>query len=364
MGSLGAGALSTVALTNGIVIDPLTFELERALLPEEVPVIINKYLTHEEVGKKMVAKWFSRQPDGSFDLSLIQSRGEYDATEMAAGIASKSAQGGALLKDAGYELIGNTFLVVNRFKFVSNEIPANLVRLGAYMAASRLSSPFDLVARTAADMVYKAASVGYSVYATSYLYKLNWNDSTSNAFYSTLYFDKTNPDLVKKAAFDSTKLFKMEYVGSQEAKGLVMVDLRLKQARPVDVLVKTATIRTIDAVYAKLQKKYDVFMPKTELLSVEPLTAKIGMKEGLVGGEKFEVLEKNVDPTTKITTYVKKGVITVDKSSIWDNRYNAGVNPEVADSSKPVKNDKPVLDRTTFKGGKDFYAGMLIRQIK
>jgi hypothetical protein len=364
VGKLGASGLTTFASQYGIMIDPQTFELDKDLVPEEIPLMINKYLTKEEVGKKMVAKWFNRQNDGSFDMSLIQSRGEYDATEMAASIATKSSKGRDLIKDAGIELIGNTFLVVNKFKFVSNEIPANMARLVAYMAASQLQSPFDVAARKAADVAYKAASVGYSVYATSFLYKLNWSDSVSNIFYSKHYFDKLNLDLAKKADFDSTKLFKMDYIGTSEAKGLVMIDLKLKAKRPIDVLIKTATIRTIDAVYAQLQKQYDVFMPKTELYTTNPITAKIGMKEGLVGNEKFEVLEMNVDPKTNATSYIRKGIITVDKKSIWDNRYNAGINPDKDETDNTASPDKQTIDRTTFNGSKNYYQGMLIKQIK
>lgn len=366
-GNLGAGALTDLAATEGIAIDPLTFELDRTLLPELVPGIINKYLTTNHVAQKMVAKWFNRQADGSFDLSLISQRGEYDATDMAAGISKASVEGKAKLAAAGEELIGNTFLVVNKFKFVSNEIPANLARLTAYMAANRLGNSLLIMgAKKAADIAYKAASVGYSVYATSYLYKLNWNDSVAAVFYNDYYFDKSSPDAKKKEAFDNTDLFKLEFVGSEEAKGLVMIDFKVKakNARPIDVLIKTATIRTVDAVYAKLQREYDVFMPKTSLLTTEPLTAKIGMKEGLEGGEKFEVLEKNVDPQTFKTKYVRKGIITVDKKLLWDNRYNAGMNPEAEDGKESKEDAQTKLECTTFKGSGDFAPGMLIRQIK
>ncbi len=119
-----------------------------------------------------------------------------------------------------------------------------------------------------------------------------------------------------------------------------------------------ATIRNIDNVYSKLQRKYEVFKPKVPLYSGYPITAKIGRKEGLEGGERFEVLEQTVNQKTGRTEYVRKGVITVDKKSIWDNRYNAADSPDSASDDK-----NPPVDRTTFKGGKDYYSGMLIREI-
>ena len=63
----------------------------------------------------------------------------------------------------------------------------------------------------------------------------------------------------------------------------------------------------MNKVYAKLQKEYDVFKPEMPLLtaSKKDCTAKIGMKEGLEGGEKFDVLEKAVDKDG-LTVYNKK----------------------------------------------------------
>ena len=377
VGSMGSGALTTFAANEGIALDPATFDIDRTLLPEEVPVIIQKYLTQNKIANKMVAKWFNRQPDGSFDMNLIFDRGLYNASEKEASIAKKANDGTNLLKYTGIELLGNTFLVVNRFNFIKNEIPANLARLGARILANKLSSPFNMIASKAADIAYNIAKVGYSVQATSYLYKLKWNDSIQAVFDNDLYFDKLSLNPTKKDVFDQSNLFKLEFVGSEKASGLVMIDLKSK-GRTEETIIKTATVRTVDAVYAKLQKSYDVFMPKTALLSGDPITAKIGMKEGLIGGEKFEVFESVQNPETGAIKYVSKGKITVDKKSIWDNRYNAGDevvsdpnNTSVAttetiakDSIVNNKSKTPVIDRTTFKGGKTFYAGMLIKQIK
>jgi hypothetical protein len=83
------------------------------------------------------------------------------------------------------------------------------------------------------------------------------------------------------------------------------------------------------------------------------------MKEGLEGGEKFEVLEANMDPKTGIIEYKKKGTIKVDKNLIWDNRYNAGL-PITDETGAEIKNP---LNGTTFEGGSKFYPGMLIRQV-
>jgi len=97
-----------------------------------------------------------------------------------------------------------------------------------------------------------------------------------------------------------------------------------------------------------------VFKTKTPLLSVNPASAQIGMKEGLEGGERFEVLEVREDPDTGIQSLHRVGVIQVDKNKIWDNRFGA-------DELLGADNQS---GRTYFTGSGNYLPGMLIRQIK
>ncbi|RYU91466.1 hypothetical protein EWM62_05875 [Mucilaginibacter terrigena] len=352
MAAFGANMLSTA--TAGIV------DKDAA----DMPTITNKIVKDKKIANLLVAKWFNRQPDGSFDMKLVGERGSYDATEMQANIAKGSARGTASLSDAGEELIGNTFVVLTKLKFVSNEPIAAAIREVAKLKANSLPAMFQPAALKLLDIAYNKAKEGYSVWTTSYLYRLKWNDSTAAVFYNDLWMEKGNIDAKRKEAFDKTDLFQMEYIGSEKSSSLVTFSL--KQTRTEDQIVELATVRNVEHVFAKLQKTYEVFKPKTPIYSGEPVTAKIGMKEGLEGGEKFEVLEQTIDPKTGLTTYVKKGTVTVDKKKIWDNRFNAGEEVSESDNKDKEKKDKdqPELDRTYFKGGGKFYAGMLLRQIK
>jgi len=349
---------------------------------------IQKYLDQEKIANKMVAKWFNRQEDGSFDMSLIAERGQYDATEMAANIAKGSARGVSSLADAGLELIGNTFIVVSNFKFVSNEPAAAIARDIAKKRSSALIKDAEALkgAHDLADAAYEAAKDGYQVWTNAFLFKLMWNDSIEAYFYNDLWMDKNSVNPAKKEAFDKSNLFKMEFVGREKAKGLVL----FSADRTEQEIVELATVRTIDRVFTRLQREYDVFMPKTPLLTGDPITAKIGMKEGLEGGETFEVLEQTIDPKTGLTKYVVKGKIKVEKKQIWDNRFKAGDGPpepvdpleqaEAVGAARPAEevaapsgvegntaaaaDPGTKIDRTTFKGGKGYYPGMLIKQVK
>ena len=330
---------------------------------KELPLRIQKYLSKEKIASKLVSKWFNRQTDGSFDWNLVADRGVFNASFLETKSAQSSSDGQALLKTAGFELIDNTFVVINKFNFYPNEPVARAIRdFAKAEVVKSVKIPMLLEkANKGLDAVYEKTKEGYSIFATSYLYKLVWNDTISNKFFTDMYMEKGSFDPAKKNAFDNSDLFKLEFVGDESASGLIMFSL--KEKRTEEQIITLSTKRIIDNVYAKLQKKYDVFKTKTPLYTGYPITAKIGLKEGLEGGEKFEVLEQNIDPKTGVSTYKIIGSIKVDKDSIWDNTFNEGEAP-VAEPIVEGKEIKPIIDRTTFDGGKKFYSGLLIKQIK
>ncbi|MDI1315787.1 hypothetical protein [Flavobacterium sp.] len=328
-------------------------EIKTDSVSKELPIRIQKYLDKEKIANKLVAKWFDRKDDGSFDSRLIEDRGVFNASFLETKSALSSSDGEALLKTAGFELIDNTFVVINKFNFVANEPVARAIRDAAREAAKDTPALLAGKVNKGIDAVYEKTKEGYSIWATSYLYKLVWNEATANTFYTDLYMDKNAVNPKKKLAFDNSDLFKLEFVGDESASGLITFSL--SQKRTEDQIIELSTIRIIDNVYAKLQKKYDVFKTKTPLYTGDPITAKIGKKEGLEGGEKFDVLEQIQDPKTGVVTYKSVGTIKVEKDQIWDNNFEDG--EQTADA-------KPTIDRTTFSGGKKFASGMLIKQIK
>lgn len=315
------------------------------------PRIISKYFKEKKIANKLVAKWYNRQDDGSFDMSLIGDRGMYDATQIESSIAKKSARGVNLLRDAGEELISNTFIVVSKLKFIDNEAPAKVILKIALIATSKLSGIAKDIAEAIAYKAYEKAREGYSVWTSVYLYRLKWDKDIATKFYTDLWIDKSSLDSIKKAEFDVSDMFEMEFIGKEKATSLVTGSF--KEQRNGDELIKIATIRNIDRAYVKLQKKYESFKVKSPLYSGYPIIARIGMKEGLKGGEKFEVLELLLDEKTGKTIYKSVGKIKVNKKQIWDNRYTSDSIPSTE------------MKGTVFKGSKKkFYAGMLIRQLK
>ncbi len=319
---------------------------------------IDKYLKDNKVANKIVAKWFSRSTEGTFDMSLIGERGMYDATAQDAATANSTERGAAMLADAGEGLIGSTFVVVNYSKFVENEPIARAIKATAYATVASSGEMAKTLGEKAADVLYNKTKDGYSVWTTAYLYQLQWTDSTSAVFYQFLWNDASAPDPARVEAFDKSDLFELKLLGFQKAKALITG--MGANAENKDMIIKNATLKSVNAVYNKLQKKFEAFRTKTPLVSSDPLGAKIGLKESLEGGEKYEVLEKQIDADGKVK-WKRKGVIKVDKKKIWNNLYSVGEEP-LDENGKPIKADNDVKF-THFKGGKGFYPGMLLRQI-
>lgn len=345
--------------TNAVAAGEELSKKEQKAADKDMSPEINKYFADSKTANKIIAKWFNRKDNGAFDMSLIEERGMYDASAQDISVASSTARGDAMLADAGEELLPNTFVVVNYSKFVSNEPIALAIKNSTYAIAATKPGALKAVAEKAADVLYNKTKDGYSVWTTAYLYQINWNDSTSAVFYQNYWMDDSKIDPAKKEAFDNGDLFKLELLGFQKAS--ILISGLGSNAKDEDMIIKNATLKSIDAVYAKLQRKFEKFRTKTPLTSVEPvLAAKIGLKEGVENGDKYEVLEQTVDELGKVN-YKRKGVITVEKNKIWNNKFAPGEEP-VDEEGNPIKLDYN-LDYTSFKGGKGYYPGMLIRQI-
>ena len=319
---------------------------------EEYQMKLDKYIKDNKLANKMVGTWFNKS-NGKFDMSVIQERGFYNASELEASIAQGQTRGLASLADAGEELIRNTFATFTKIEFIENEPAARLVRdVAKTQAAAQLAGkPAILVEKAykGIDEVYDRTKEGYTLFSKTWLYRLNWNDSISAVFYNELW---SNPD-----AFDKSDLFSLEFVGVQYNQSLVTFSLTEKRTQ--EQLIDMGLVRNIDNAFAELQRENEVFKSKTPVMTADPVTAQIGMKEGLKGGEKFDVLEMTMNPKTGLTEYKKIGSATADKKVIWDNRYTVG------EGTAPVLDEKgnPITS-TKFSGSSKIQPGMLLKQAK
>jgi len=322
--------------------------------------IITTFLTQNDVAKHVVGRWFNRDPEsGVCDMNLISERGLYNASYLDVEMAKMSQRGFGILADAGEQLIGNTFVLVNDIRYNDRSKGARIGGAVAGGILSVLGSLFglgdvgDLISEGVGAMI--SSLKGFGVTVTSYLYRLEWNDEVANTFYTQHYLSEGETDTAKRDAFAQSDIFKLTYVGKQST-----TSGNLTMASGVDfdpvAMIRKVCARAIDESIIALQRAHDEFKIKTPIHSVEPdITAHIGLKEGVTEGNRYEVLEPRYDKDGKVV-FARVGVVQPVKGKIWDNRYMA--TEEGSAGSK--------LSATTFRkvtGGK-FYPGLLLREIK
>ena len=321
---------------------------------------IENYFKEKRIPNQLVGKWFNRDAkSGIMNMGLIKERGLYNATEDDAADASMLQKGFAALERTGLDLIGNTFVVLEYFEFIDNEKVLRPAAEVAYELAKAEAMKIenqmvrDIALKTAKGILEKALekAQGYNVWTHAFLYQLEWNDSIQQVFKNRCWIgdnnkDKLSPEEKQKRMqeFENPELFNLKFVGKSKATILIM---KGNSDRSESDQIKEATIRSVNKVYVKLQKKYDVFKTKTPFFEMtkkgKVCNAKIGMKEGLKGGEKFDVLIPKYSSKGG-TKYSKKGTIKVDKKAIWDNRYYVTRPPEL--------DSEDAIVATSFKGCK------------
>lgn len=322
----------------------------------EMPLKIEKYLKENNTAKKIVGKWYNRKANGDIDFELIKERGNNSASEKDKEMANTVADATEFLYDE--DLIGNTFIVFSKLKFVENEPVARALRDAALEKTTNIKVPIaQQKAIDLANSAYDIAKEGYSVWTTSWLYQLEWNKAMGENFKA--YFTKNNSN--RLAIWDTTTMFKLKLIGSEKSQSLVTFSL--KEKRTEAQIINLAVVRNVDNVFAKLQSSYAVFRPVTPISSVGPITAQIGLKEGLMPGNSFEILETQKDKKTGQYKYVKIGTAKVDKKlTVWDNRYG------LSESEQPVDaQGNPIVmpKYTTFTGGgKEVFPGMHFLRLK
>jgi len=323
-----------------------------------------EYLLNElEMGKWMVAKWFgfggTSIEDATFNTRLIQERGQYNANDVDVALALQTTRGLASLSDAGEELLGHTFVLVNDITYITAEQEAAAAKvamgvIGGLLDAFTGGNSGRQLAQAAGQIA--DSFTGFKVKTHSYLYQLEWNDSVAAIFYQYHYTGVPDPEKINAFLHDHST-YRLKYVAHEYEFDKKSV---LKGQYSRTELVRTICARSMDKNIVALAKQYEDFKVKTPVYGVltnehgkkEGYAAKIGMKEGIDEHSKFQVVQRIMDPETGKTKYKYVATVKPKKGQIWDNRYNAVL--EQADGA--------TLPYTTFvkTAGGEILPGMLL----
>ena len=277
---------------------------------------IDILLRDNAIGRRLVAKWFNQDKAGTFNPNQILEKGYYNvnASDIQTAIYSHKTQEGVIY-DAGEDLIGNTYVLVNDIQY-GDKRRNKEKRMSGTIALSAITI-VGMVAMPVAGILTNDYS-GFNVTVTSYLYRLDWTKEISDGFYNAYY--TATPDAHKKEAFKNQKsLFTVSYIGSQTVHSQ---NSNFKGVNDRESQIRLVCTRAIDKAIAQLQKEHPEFRVRTPLLSTSPITAHIGIREDVTDDSRFEVLEVG-ETSDGRTTYKRVAVIKPKKGKIWDNRYMA-----------------------------------------
>lgn len=352
------------------------------------PKKLIKFTKQNHLANYMVAKWFNpsrEKKDGSFfNMDLIQERGAYNASELEKLRSKETVRGTAILKDAGMDLIPNTYLAFVRLKYMSAQDHYNRTAdrwdnsgVSVTTEDGRSVNPFGIISGLKRKLGEEQA--GYYIDATVYLFKLIWDEDSEDEFIQK-YWEVSDVN-----TFLNEANYSLEFLDSQTSQARIKANTGISTKDKNSLkLIKAATYRAIDNGLARLQKKYPNFAVMTPVIDVEDkaISAFVGLKEGLNKGDKYEIYEKVYNEEKNTYRYKKIETVEVDKNRIWDNRYDLDgnyVGRNDSDTQIVLQKDNghevtidtgegkvkanPDVDRTYFKGNVSKIApGMLIKQ--
>lgn len=315
-------------------------------------------IAKNKVGNQLIRKWFNIKDDGSWDYDLIMERAEYNANQADIAKANATTRGIRAICDDGEELISNTFVTFSKISFYESEPVAAFVRDLAKFIGS-FTGPAAAAAYAAADVAYTATKDGYTAKTTTALYKLEWTEEIKGEFYA-MFKEDGKIDMQKFNDFT----FPMTLVGIDDATSSTFnaqagfaESVGAQAKKPAEDVIQQTIVRNIDKILAKMQRTYEVFAPVSQIISTDPvLLADMGMKEGLEGGESFNLLQPTYNEKTNKVEWKSVGVVKVDKKQIWDNRY------ALTDEAKKAAEESEVKG-TVLSANKKAVPGMVVRQV-
>jgi hypothetical protein len=289
------------------------------VLKEEIDNVSN------EVAHQLVKKWWGISDDGAIDNTLLFELACYSATQNQINNASETTLGAqqTLFNDLADATMSNTYVDFTKVDFYENEPIAAFIKNIMMLVASQTPAPANAGVIMAAEKAYEASKEGYTAFTNTLLYKLEWNDSIANEFYS-IWTDANHIDMVK---FNDMK-FNLVYVGNTKASATCMMKKEDK-GQNAQYMVEKTVAKALNRQFADMQRKFEEFRPMVPVLGIDAkggLIADMGTKEGVKVGDKFNLLEP-VTNEKGVTKYKYIATVKVVKWSqgeefengVWNN---------------------------------------------
>jgi hypothetical protein len=293
---LNAGDSYAALLANSI--DSLKVPVkyfDNSLLPSTLPIRINRgeiarqdavnfripygqvgnALSENGIGRKIIAKWFDRRPDGSFGVKTLAERGVYNATDNDLLVANASKRGTAGLMDMGMSLVDKSYVI-------AIDVPVLNTMEQIY---DRDTVPAE-----------KRTMNGFQGKMNVYVFKLDFSEPVATNFFENLWVTEGSTNKAERvAAFNNTR-FQLNHISTfTEDAAATQLNPGQKYAPKVQQaqvqLLKSLLDMGLNQALFKLEKTNESFRVKAMIADVKPIAVKIGKKEGLRFDQRYFVYE-------------------------------------------------------------------------
>ena len=248
-----------------------------AATPTEVYEAVNR----QNLGKEIISFVFNRKSDGTFDDSIILQRGQNNAKDQdIKNLAAAKVKSSAFAW--GEPLVNSAYIIV-----------------------------FDVYKAT--ETTDSNGNIEHRVAAMAHAFKLNGSRDVLNEFYATGWADVSSTEEERQKAIEAYKKmrFEMTHVASVSASGTSTTS---KYSR--GSIYAACTSAYNNALFA-LEQRVPAWQVATTIIARRPLAAKIGKKEGIKNGQRFQVYSYKEDRSGKLFS-VKRGMVRA--TVVSDNR--------------------------------------------
>lgn len=241
----------------------------------------------ENIGREVLACWYNRQDSGEMDASVIEERGRYNANDQAYLNAQIGKLGVAGLGDEGYKLIARSYIMVTDY-----------------------------------------SGVGYSTDKDG---KKTWTATTNTHVYQVSY------DADVQAAVNDAWIYEDDDAAAREYKMSVWQALSPQLKYRASATYTSSVAESDGGLQSAVQNGYTGCIEKLEKLIGEwnvttsitdrkPIRAKIGKKEGVKNGKRFQAYKFKEDRNGNLKS-IPKGYLRA--TEVANNiGYAAGSSPK------------------------------------
>ncbi|MEZ4777742.1 MAG: hypothetical protein R3D00_31500 [Bacteroidia bacterium] len=313
---------------------------------QQVREQFNQWLMDNKVGNQIIAKWFDRTEDGVFIVDgTFRERALYNVNDMQVINSKGTVRGNTALMDDADKLVNLTYVLV--------------------LDIARMESMNNYYTRRETSASSRT-KVGYRADVRVHLFKLDFGDSVQSIFWNDLWVESNDDSKLiasRKEAFDNMS-FPFRYERSyefsaegvqdknppQKTGGVINAIARASfSAKSDDELFASCMNNVMNKILSGLEGKgsNENFGIAGNILKTDPISVKLGTKEGIKVDNRFFVMEDRQNAKGEL--YSKRvGVVRV---------YEIGDNAKVADGN--------ILSGTSVFyqiQGKKPYEGMFLRE--